>query len=432
MILLCFGLAFAMPLDEALRRAVETSEDVAVAEAGLDAATADQRAALSGWMPSLSGQAAYNHTFASEYDDLFADTGGSNPFGDLPFGQRDTWNLGLSASQGIYQGGRVLAQRQLATAGTRVAESQLQSARANAVLGAANAWYDAALAAAVLEIQQATLARAQATARDAALAFEVGRLPEFDALRASVEAENQAVAVLQQQRAAKLAEANLRRVLHLEDGEALEIAPPDEVDARLGALAAEIAGVSDGERSAVVQAEAAVSLSRASVALNRASALPYLGLSASYGLVQYPDGFFPDADWRKNVYAGAALSVPLFAGGAVKSAVDAANADLRASRERLEQVRDLAKLDTDDLSLSLASAEARWAATSGTVSSAEKALSIAETRFQEGISTQTELADARLLLQQARINRASAAADLAIARIREALLPALPLSSGSY
>ena len=53
---------------------------------------------------------------------------------------------------------------------------------------------------------------------------------------------------------------------------------------------------------------------------------------------------------------------------------------------------------------------------------------IANVRFEEGVSTQTELADARILLQQAQANRAQAARDLQLARIRLALLPALPLS----
>ena len=51
-------------------------------------------------------------------------------------------------------------------------------------------------------------------------------------------------------------------------------------------------------------------------------------------------------------------------------------------------------------------AEAAWRASSGTVAQAERAHAIAELRYREGISTQLELNDARLLLQQAQANRA--------------------------
>ncbi len=49
-------------------------------------------------------------------------------------------------------------------------------------------------------------------------------------------------------------------------------------------------------------------------------------------------------------------------------------------------------------------------------------------RYREGLSTQVELADSRILLQQAQANRAVAARDLQIARVRAALLPFLPFA----
>ncbi len=56
------------------------------------------------------------------------------------------------------------------------------------------------------------------------------------------------------------------------------------------------------------------------------------------------------------------------------------------------------------------------------------AYEIAELRYREGLSTQLELSDARLLLQQAQANRAQAARDVQVARVRLALLPDLPLT----
>jgi outer membrane protein TolC len=50
-------------------------------------------------------------------------------------------------------------------------------------------------------------------------------------------------------------------------------------------------------------------------------------------------------------------------------------------------------------------------------------------RFTNGVSTQLELSDARLSLQQAEANRAQAARDLQVARARVALLPNLPVSA---
>jgi hypothetical protein len=50
-------------------------------------------------------------------------------------------------------------------------------------------------------------------------------------------------------------------------------------------------------------------------------------------------------------------------------------------------------------------------------------------RYKEGISTQIELNDARILLEQAVANRALAARNLQVARVKLALLPDLPLQA---
>ena len=66
----------------------------------------------------------------------------------------------------------------------------------------------------------------------------------------------------------------------------------------------------------------------------------------------------------------------------------------------------------------------------GTVQQASRAYEIADVRYRAGVSTQLELSDSRLLLQQAEANRALAARDLQVARARVALLPELPLGAG--
>ena len=74
-------------------------------------------------------------------------------------------------------------------------------------------------------------------------------------------------------------------------------------------------------------------------------------------------------------------------------------------------------------------ARATWEASGGTVQQATRAYEIADVRYRAGVSTQLELTDSRLLLQQAEATRAQAARDVQVARARVALLPELPLGS---
>lgn len=428
-----------LTLEEALRRAQAASEDVAVAEAGVDGARGDATSARSGLLPQLSASAAYQHTFVSEYDALFEgmDTGGgASPFSGLPFGQDDTWRVDFALSQTIWAGGRNLAAMRLAAASREAAGVTLESARAGTALTTAQAYYDAALADQLLAIATEALTQAETTREHARLAHEVGRQPEFEVVRAGVEAEAQRVVVLQQERVRSLAHLLLKRLVDLPEDTELVLAA--ELDDRAGVpeAAVEAAGVGDADapRAPVRQAEQAVRMSEAALAATRSQHLPTLAASANYGWVSYPESPLPEFGedaWRNNVTAGVVLSVPLFSGLRVSGEVVSARADVTAAEARLAQAEELAALDAADAAAALTTAEAQWAATAGTVTQAERAYAIAEVRFQEGLSTQSELADARILLQRARASRAQAARDLQVARVRLALLPSLPLSGGA-
>jgi hypothetical protein len=97
---------------------------------------------------------------------------------------------------------------------------------------------------------------------------------------------------------------------------------------------------------------------------------------------------------------------------------------------RLEQAAGLAILDARNTVAQLRAAVSIWEASQGTVEQAERAYAIAELRFSEGISTQLELTDARILLEQAQANHATAARDLQVAQTRAELLPYLPVAFG--
>jgi outer membrane protein len=424
----------ALSLEDALRRAQAASEDIVYAEAGVESARGDKMGATSGLLPQVSGSASYQHTFASEYDGLFetadGSDGGASPFSGLPFGQADTYRVDLALSQTLWAGGRNRAAMRMADAGQEVAGLSVESARASAALATTQAYYDAALADQLVDIATGALTQAETTAAHAKLAHEVGRQPEFERVRADVEVQAQRVVVIQQTRVRTIAHLQLKRLLDLPPDATLSLTTP--LDDRTGPAeaAAAVAAVGSGTRAAVEQAEKAVHLSEAALALTRSQRYPTLGASANYGWVSYPSSVVPEFGedaWRNNFTAGLVLSVPIFSGLRVTGELVSARAALTQAEARLSQAGELAALDTADADAAIVAASAQWDATAGTVAQAERAYSIAEVRFQEGISTQSELADARLLLQRARASRAQAARDLQIARVRLALLPALPL-----
>ena len=145
-----------------------------------------------------------------------------------------------------------------------------------------------------------------------------------------------------------------------------------------------------------------------------------------------PDGLYiAYNDFFPNWSVSVGLSLPLFTGGRIRGDVLVAQANQVEAEQRLQQAREFASLDAQLALAQLQQASVAYAASAGTSEQAARAYQIAEVRYREGISTQVELNDSRLLLQQSQANRAQAARDLQVARVRLSLLRDLPLQGGA-
>ncbi|MBX5480280.1 MAG: TolC family protein [Myxococcaceae bacterium] len=444
-VLVWCGAAFAqraprpLSVEEALELACAHSELVAIARAGVQRADAAKLGAQSEWFPQLAASASYDRTIKSQFD-VFRDvpSAGGDGFGSQIaqfFASANTWRAGASLSQNLFAGGRTVARNAAAAAGQRTAALTLVSARASSVFDVAQAYYGAVLADRLLAIAEATQRQAEETLAQVEVAFREGTRPEFDLLRARVAVENQRPQVLRQRTERDLSHLRLKQLLQLPLDQPLELdgALDAETLPDVTRIAVEAAGVSMPEpqtpRVPVQQAAEAVHLQDASVRIARSQHFPQLFLTSNYGLVNFSNSPFTHTErWLTNWDVGVSLTVPLFTGFRIHSDVLAAQADLAEARARARQTGELAQLDTQSAREELGQAQAAWEATRAAVALARRALEIAEVRFREGVSTQLELDDARLQLQQAEANRARAARDLQVARIRIALLPWLPLS----
>jgi outer membrane protein TolC len=158
--------------------------------------------------------------------------------------------------------------------------------------------------------------------------------------------------------------------------------------------------------------------------------LPNLPRWTSYGRVAFPTGGLPNGNqFVNNWTVSVGATMPLFTGGRIHGENVVAKSNVAEAKARLQQTREFASLDARQAVAQLQQAVATLAASGGTAEQATRAYNIAEVRFREGLSTQLELTESRLLLQQARANRAQAARDFQVARLRLTLLKDLPLGS---
>lgn len=429
--------ATVLTLEEALRRAEAQSESLVIAGAGSSRAQADLKRTNSQRYPQISFSGSYDRTLASEFSGVFGggDQGGGDiDFSDLPFGQANAYRFALSGSQLLYSGGRVGKQRQQADVGIRNAELTVAATRAVVQFEVTEAFYNVALSERLLGIAQSGFDQADAAYQQTRQSYEAGRLPEFEVLRAQVQRDNQRPVVIRARANRDRAMLRLRQLLELPADQPIELAVDLEA-ADLAApapfaeaLAAVQQNLDLASRTSLAQAELGVRLRQLGIEVVRSAKRPTVSFVSQYSATNYPSSVLPDfGRIRNNWTLGALVTMPVFAGFRIPAEEAAAKADLTEAEARLKQAREFAALQRSTALQDMEAARAAWEATAGTITQAGRAYEIAELRFREGLSTQLELSDSRLALQSAQANRAQAARDLQLARVRVALLPDLPI-----
>lgn len=424
----------AFSIQDAMAAAMRASLPVTAARATRDRAAADVRAARAGYFPQINVTGSYIETLKSEYEGLFSaspdmmqmmDMGGLT---DLPFAATHAWRAGVDVTQPIWDGGRTASSVELAHGSERAAELDERTRRAQAVLDVTEAYFGAELAVEVATIAEASLGLAEQTLAQSQLGLQQGTSPEFDVVRAEVTRDNQKTSLLRARADRDNALRRLRRLL------GVPLDRPIELTTKLGGgdvgeLARSTAGVvAKSERVSVAQAKATADIRRAQVGIARASRWPSLSVFTSYGVVDYPENYWPDSDWRTNWTVGAQVSLPLFTGFRTSAQIAGARADVAAAEALALDAAQLAAVDAQERASDVAVNAEAYAASHHSTDLARRAHQIAEVRYRQGVSTYLELVDARISLDQAQINEATAARDLQVARVRVALLPALPVS----
>ncbi|MQA91922.1 MAG: hypothetical protein GEU90_17160 [Gemmatimonas sp.] len=454
-----------LSLEEALTIAAGESEQVAIAEAEVVQAESEVERARAARLPDLTGSASYSRALVSQFDDLTTAPAdvlgppqcetpfepspsaateqridaiefrltcppsfgfGAIDFEEIGFGAENTYSFGLSFSLPVFTGGRLTSQSRIAAAGAESAQIGLESSEAQLRLDVTRAYSDAQLADRLVQIAQSTYDQLAGILELAEVGAQTGTQAEFELLRARVALQNQEPIVIQREAQRDIAYDRLRQLLNLAMDTRLDLTSSLE-----DVTPTEVTPADDAVRAPVRQAAEAVRIQESQVNVARSQRLPNVSLSSDYWQVAY-SGLSPSWDqFRDNWNVGASLQIPIFTGGRITADVRAARAALDGARAEHSQTDELAQLDTRIALAELAAAGASWEASQGTVEQAEEAYAIAELRYREGISSQLELTDSRVLLEEALGNRATAARDLRVAEARVALLPYLPLSAAS-
>jgi len=454
-----------LTLDEAIRRALTSGNEVRIAEAGVRQAEAQVTQAWSTALPEIRASVTYTRTFASvfssagqmptlapfspdtaaalasrvryleqEYPNSVA-RGIGGLFSNLPFGRLNTYVAALTVSQTLFQGGKIGAGIRGAHAYEQAARSQLDETRRDVTYRVKQAYLNALYAQRIVAITEASQLQVNDQLHRVSLNHQVGSSADYDLLRAQVEAANQEPLVIAARNGRDIALLEVRRLVNIPADQPVELVNPlPETTDSLPRVDFAVLDLDAAGRAAVVAAEANVAFRREAVHVYHGDYFPTLKLSSSYGGQAYPAGLFPAgmSDFRKDWSASLTLSVPLFDGLRTHGAVLAAQAELARAEAQLSQTQAGVRIEIQQARAEIVRAQALVAARHETVGQAARAQHLATVRYNNGIATAIEVSDARLALQQAGVNEAQATRDylLAIASLERALGRAVPLIRG--
>jgi outer membrane protein TolC len=133
---------------------------------------------------------------------------------------------------------------------------------------------------------------------------------------------------------------------------------------------------------------------------------------------QKNDFDFSSGDFNQSWFSGLTLSVPVFDGFRTGAKVAQSHADLRRAELLHQQIERSIHLSVLQAQQQCQEAQLRKNAQIQTVDLARRGLSIAESRYANGVGTQLELIDAQLSLQRAEADLAIAQRDLAVALVQ--------------
>jgi outer membrane protein TolC len=419
-----------LTLDEAVRRSLDLGEEMRAARAQVQDANGQVREATAAALPEVRGTVLYTRQFASIFEGV---GGGDSTFGPIfensPFGAANAWTLEVTVRQTLFAAGKIGAGLRAARFYRRAAEEQLAQTETDVIYQVRRAYFDALYASRLVDIAEAGLAQARANAEEVRRFRLAGTRAEYDLLRAQVDAANQEPIVVAARNGLDLALLALKRLVNVPPEAPLLLASRLEgEDATIPMMEGDSVGTP--ERASVRAAEAAVEVWEQAVRAARADRWPSLTFGATFSQQAFPEAISPLAEqFRRNWLADLRLSVPIFLGFRTYGAEDRARASLERARAERDQARELAALEVERAAAEIRRAEALLAAQRATVRQARRAYQIATVRYANGMSTQLEVSDARLLSQRAEVNEAQALRDYLVgfAELERALGRPVPL-----
>ena len=404
-----------LTLERAIEIALQYHPAMVQAQQNLVIAQKQTLLAISGYIPSLTGQGSYRRATGNVQAPVSATPGLPAP--SPPSNESsDSWSAGISAEQLIWDFGRTDSAIRQARAQERAAEANLRATTNTVAFQVKLAYYQLAQAQALAQVAEDTVHQFQVHLDQAKVLFEVGRRIQYDVTKAQVDLGHAQLNLISARNAIKTARAALNSAMGLAEEPGYRITEPPAVEqtAALEELMA-LAREHQPELQAAIAEERA-----ASMAVNGAIAnlFPSITFSASYN---WTGADFPLV-WNWFI-SPAVVIQDLLAIPRKTSQIDQAVAQLRSARARRAEKEQLIYLDLSQAVAEREDAKQRLELSTLVVQQAQENVDLVNERYKVGRASAVEVTDAQVALSQAQSDLVTARFDYlaAVAQVQRTI-----------
>jgi len=399
--------ATELTIEQAIDLAKKQSKELQIVKAELDKAETQIDEAFAAALPNVSADFNYNRNLKDAKFFITAPDPqtGLSTTQELDFTFKNEFSFTAELRQTIYSFGKVGTALDIAYAYQDFAEKnyryQMQSILTNIRIN----FYRALLAQKIYDVSKESQNSAESNYKDTKLRYESGAASEYDLLQAEVRWRNSIPQTIS-------AKKNYEQSLNMLKSE-LGI-PIDEPLTLTGSLETRPVFPDSLDTDQVLSQRGdfqALKLESdmrdKNVTLEFANHLPTIDgrfvytNSAQSDMFKYENNF-------DNYVAGLSLNIPIYSGGNTSARVQKAELEHRQAVIRVEKAKDTIEMELTNALLNLKEARERITAAEKNEATARRAFEIAESRAENGLATQLELKDSRLLLDQANVTHLTA------------------------
>ncbi len=403
LVLLAVQTSMARPYDlnTILELARERNPEIQLAKAELKRADALKLEAWSTALPKINLTMNYNRNFMDSFFYVsITDSLGRRQTNRFSVSFENEYLVNASLSQILYSFGKVGTAIEAARIFDRFSLFQYQDQYSRIITQVKTAFYRALLAQKVLDVAVQSETSAKENFENIEQKYESGISSEFELLQAKSRWQNQIPQTLQAKQDEELARNNLKALVELPIKERIELQGDlESIPALPDSLTLQQVLDSRPDYLSLLKRQR---LEEKRVKAERANYFPTLSASLVYTYGARSDAFRLEHD-NDNIIAGLELNIPVFSGLFTTAQVQKAKVKVFKAQRQLQLSRDTIQIELSNIYLRLKQALKRIEAARASITTARRAFEIAQTRVENGMATQLELKDSRVLLDQAQL-----------------------------